>query len=135
VAFQSQHQSARLICPKDQGTMLHADAGGVWIDRCDCCGGIWFDSGELEKILSDKTAVKQVDVGSALTLRRFAIGPVGVRKCPRDGTVLTTMHHHDQKHIMIDRCANCFGIFLDAGELKDLAEFTLSERVRALLVG
>ena len=134
MAFTSQHQSARLTCPKDQGTMLHADARGVWVERCDCCGGIWLDCGELERLVKHKTAVKEVDAGSALSLKRFAIGAPGPRKCPRDGTVLTTMQHHEQKHIVIDRCSTCMGIFLDAGELKDIADFTLSERIRAILV-
>lgn len=133
MAFTSQNSHGRLTCPKDQGQMLHADAGGIWVERCDCCGGIWLDCGELDRLLRDKKVVQEVDTGSALTLRRFSLSAVGTRKCPRDGAVLTTLRHPEQGHIEIDRCPSCLGVFLDAGELKDLADFSLSERMRALI--
>jgi Zn-finger nucleic acid-binding protein len=31
---------------------------------------------------------------------------------------------------MIDLCRTCGGVLLDAGELKDLSEFTLAERLK-----
>lgn len=39
-------------CPKD-GTALQArQRGGVDIDYCPTCRGVWLDRGELEKIIS-----------------------------------------------------------------------------------
>lgn len=39
-------------CPKD-GTPLQArQRGGVDIDYCPTCRGVWLDRGELEKIIS-----------------------------------------------------------------------------------
>ena len=37
-----------------------------------------------------------------------------------------------QPHIQELACTVCGGVLLDAGELKDLSEFTLGERVKGL---
>jgi hypothetical protein len=43
-----------MSCPRCTGK-LHADAfDEVSIDRCDTCGGIWLDAGELEQIISQE---------------------------------------------------------------------------------
>ncbi len=104
--------------------------GEVTVDRCESCGGIWLDAGELDRLTVVKGAAQKLDTG-----RVFAQSGASsaVRNCPRDGSTLTSLAHHRQKHVIVDRCSTCMGIFLDAGELKDLSEFTLAERVRGLL--
>jgi hypothetical protein len=104
--------------------------GDITIDRCESCGGIWLDAGELDRLLAVKDAPQKVDTGRAFSSSQ---AQAAIRKCPRDGTLLTSLAHHQQKHVTIDRCSSCMGIFLDAGELKDLSEFTLAERMRTLL--
>lgn len=37
-------------CPKCNGELQARTRGEVEIDVCQACGGIWLDSGELEKI-------------------------------------------------------------------------------------
>jgi hypothetical protein len=37
-------------CPKDGHDMVEEDIGGVKIDRCSFCEGIFFDAGELEQL-------------------------------------------------------------------------------------
>jgi Zn-finger nucleic acid-binding protein len=38
-------------CPRcDGGTLTETKVDEVLIDRCDNCGGIWLDSGELEQL-------------------------------------------------------------------------------------
>jgi len=42
-------------CPRCDGK-LHADSyEEVEINRCDKCGGIWLDAGELEQIIKQET--------------------------------------------------------------------------------
>lgn len=36
-----------VVCPADGATMRADDLGGVIVDRCPACGGIWLDGGEL----------------------------------------------------------------------------------------
>ena len=49
----SQRESRILTCPKCDGTLAEISFGGVIIDRCNECGGVWLDTGELE-LLSQK---------------------------------------------------------------------------------
>jgi Zn-finger nucleic acid-binding protein len=48
-------------CPVDGETLVMADRGGVEIDYCPKCRGVWLDRGELDKII--ERAVGQ-DAGS-----------------------------------------------------------------------
>ena len=37
-------------CPKDGHDMVEQDLGGVKVDRCSFCEGIFFDAGEMEQL-------------------------------------------------------------------------------------
>ncbi|WP_213451093.1 TFIIB-type zinc ribbon-containing protein [Rhizomonospora bruguierae] len=39
-----------MICPKCRGDMRQYERGGVTVDQCTTCHGIFLDRGELEKI-------------------------------------------------------------------------------------
>ncbi len=41
-------QAAGRQCPLGHGALAEVRHGEVVIDRCDNCGGIWLDAGELE---------------------------------------------------------------------------------------
>ncbi len=43
-----------MICPKCGAKMSEADLSGIKVDKCPACGGIYFDSGELETLLQSK---------------------------------------------------------------------------------
>ncbi len=38
-------------CPVDNEVLVMADRGGVEIDYCPKCRGVWLDRGELDKII------------------------------------------------------------------------------------
>jgi len=40
-----------LNCPKCAVEMSKKHSMGVTIDKCESCGGIWLDKGEIEKIV------------------------------------------------------------------------------------
>ncbi len=40
-----------MLCPVDGETLVMADRGGVEIDYCPKCRGVWLDRGELDKII------------------------------------------------------------------------------------
>jgi Zn-finger nucleic acid-binding protein len=124
----------RLNCPKDGGPMEKIKAGGVILDRCVRCRAIWFDQSELDRVLATKNAVKKVDRpskhGRAGEPKVFAPGG---HSCPRDGSPLIEMSDLKQPHVVFLSCTVCGGALLDAGELTDLSEFTLRERLRGFL--
>lgn len=41
----------RMRCPVDNEMLVMADRGGVEIDYCPKCRGVWLDRGELDKII------------------------------------------------------------------------------------
>ena len=41
---------AVLQCPRCDGALQPAMVDDVQIDRCDKCGGVWLDAGELERL-------------------------------------------------------------------------------------
>jgi len=81
-------------------------------DMCEACGSLWLDAGEL-----DKMAFK-VD-GSIEYSSRDKVKDVSepVKKCPRcDDTALDKVSFIGSD-IVLDRCRNCGGFWLDGGEL------------------
>lgn len=43
-------QAAGRQCPLGHGALAEEARGSVVIDRCEKCGGIWLDAGELEEM-------------------------------------------------------------------------------------
>jgi Zn-finger nucleic acid-binding protein len=46
---------AGLLCPRDSQPLTAVIHRGIEVDVCGTCGGIWFDNGELQKILAQST--------------------------------------------------------------------------------
>jgi uncharacterized protein len=44
-------QETQMKCPIDGEMLVIADRGGVEIDYCPKCRGVWLDRGELDKII------------------------------------------------------------------------------------
>ncbi|MEU3273867.1 zf-TFIIB domain-containing protein [Saccharomonospora sp. NPDC006951] len=45
-----------VICPKCQNVMKTVDKGGIHLEQCDGCRGIFLDHGELEQIVRAENA-------------------------------------------------------------------------------
>jgi Zn-finger nucleic acid-binding protein len=80
-------------------------ADGVEIDRCPFCGGMWFDGGELEQLLAQPVPVEPL--GGATTRRCVAC--------------MTTLETGVFRGVPLEVCGTCLSIYLDDGELKELA--------------
>jgi uncharacterized protein len=90
---------------------------GVDLEICDKgCGGIWFDHREFQKF------DEQHESAPAEVLNLKPVQPVhrnqDSRPCPVcEGIILFKRFSSVKREVEIDECANCGGIFLDAGEL------------------
>ncbi len=124
-----------ISCPKDAEPMERITLGTVAIDRCPSCGGVWLDRGELDALR--RTMLKDEHRATLDALDDLGTKEPDARPqpllCPRDHTRMSTHRHHHQHHIEFDTCTKCGGMFFDAGELSDLTEFTLVERLKAML--
>lgn len=90
-------------------------------DMCEACGSLWLDTGELDKMAS------QVEGSIEYCSKDKVPGSSEPdKKCPRcDDTVLDPVSFIGSD-IVLDRCKNCGGFWLDGGEL-DLVNRELEE--------
>ncbi|MBT8484196.1 MAG: zf-TFIIB domain-containing protein [Phycisphaerales bacterium] len=121
-----------LHCPKCQAAMRTLKTDDAIVNRCEKCFGIWLDKGERLKVLKNKSAIAGLDMAATADDVEPAAttGPI---TCPRCGVEMKTIKDPAQRHIELEVCPECEGNFFDAGELTDLSEFTLSERIKSLL--
>lgn len=114
-------------CPICRGAMLRVNAGDMEVDRCAGCHGLWFDMLELERLPKLAPVIKSLDRKSHTASPK----PKRPRSllCPRDHSTLIEMVDARQPHIHYESCKLCGGVFLDTGELTDLSEYTLLERL------
>lgn len=122
---EDEHRNPPIDCPKCRAPMKHLRIGDVVVDRCYACAGLWLDALEKDKLTADRKAAaaadRPPDTRSNVTR--------GGLKCPRDKSDLIMMCDPAQPHVLFESCTVCGGVFLDAGELKDLSERTLRERL------
>ncbi len=124
--------SGAIRCPKCHADMEQVHVDGIEVDRCRSCQGLWFDAGEVEA-LSDKRAAAALDTGDAAIGEQHNLNRD--YPCPRCHGEMQRTVDERQPHITFETCIECHGAFLDAGELRDLAEFTPGEFLRSLLPG
>jgi Zn-finger nucleic acid-binding protein len=114
-------------CVKCNGALQKANIGGVEVDQCGKCSGIWFDIGELEKVLASQDVQDlkaAVDSGKAQDEQRAAC-PV----CGGAGKMVQVVSRNHDVHI--DTCSVCYGQWLDGGEFEKLQRKGLFENVSA----
>jgi Zn-finger nucleic acid-binding protein len=107
--------------------MAVVKVGGVEIDRCTSCGGMWFDAFESDAV-KGAGAAAAADTGSAS--KGKAKNEQGKIECPKCHTRTIRMVDREQPHIWFESCPVCYGRFFDAGEFRDVAEKGLSDLFR-----
>ena len=120
-------------CPKCRGAMSAEAVAGVRISRCENCQGIWLGALDCERLLAAADAeARGADTGG-VELGEWTDAIDDPIACPMDHSRMIRMVDLKQPHVRFERCTVCGGMFLDAGELRDLASFTLIERLRLAL--
>jgi Zn-finger nucleic acid-binding protein len=102
--------TAALRCPglACGGRMTSETRFGVTVDRCERCGGLWFDVEELDRWLGHAGARDVAPPESRVPSRG-----VGSRPCPLCDCVMNTAGWTD---LVLDRCGRCGGLFVEARE-------------------
>jgi uncharacterized protein len=121
-------------CPACGATMTEVTVANVKVDACEAgCGGLWFDRFELAKVerAGQSAGARLQEIQRSAPVRATDATP---RQCPRDPGVVLARHYSSVKRTtLVDECAKCGGVFLDAGELSAIeAEYpTEAERHKA----
>jgi uncharacterized protein len=116
-------------CPKCNAPMELVTFADVTVDRCTSCRGIWFDAHE-QKWLKEKKGSDIIDIGNAAVGKKM--DKITDYRCPRCQGTMIRMVDAGPHHIDYEACSRCFGIFLDAGEFRDLKDLTISEYLQGL---
>ncbi|HEY3448636.1 MAG TPA: zf-TFIIB domain-containing protein [Myxococcales bacterium] len=89
-----------LTCPGCKAEMTESTSGGLSVDVCPSCSGLWLDRDEFEKL------------GGELPKGGVCYG--GDRRCPRCDA---PMEIRPSKVAELDLCPHCKGMYLDKAEL------------------
>ena len=96
--------------------MRSVEIGGVFVDECRFCDGLWLDRDEPE-------ALSRTDILGKHLLEPMTFDdskkkmPEGERVCPRCESSLRVYVHNG---VNVDVCGKCRGMFLDRWELQEL---------------
>ena len=138
VAFAPQPVHARpeaLGCPVCPDAKLTGrNVGGLWLDECSRCRGLWAPGDVLEQIVTRirerRSATRPPDPWTEgrpepRTARRAAWQEsIAYRRCPECGALMARKNVGRRSGIIVDRCAD-HGTWLDANEMEDIAAFAL----------
>ncbi len=104
--------------------------GGVIVDHCDDCGGVWLDLGELDALTpapahapkvspAELRAAAQVppEASGTHTVREFEY-----RKCPICDALMHRRNFAGSSGVVVDECP-AHGVYLDPGELEAIQRF------------
>lgn len=108
------------ICPKCGRGLEQVICGGIEVDRCLSCKGIWFDSLEAEQLKAVKDS-ERLDVGDPETGSQLDRLSEDIC-CPRCEEQMFRMIDIDRYSIWYEKCPKCHGVWLDAGEFKKFKE-------------
>jgi Zn-finger nucleic acid-binding protein len=112
---------------------------GAQVDVCEQgCQGIWFDRGELA-MLDERNDGVGAALEAALRSKRKNDGRRAPLTCPKCSTAMHCHKHQRAKEVNVDECYKCGSFFLDAGELAEIRDRSMSDAevagYRSALVG
>ena len=106
-------------CPRCSNSLREVDLakfGGeyasVVMDLCPECGGVWLDKGELDQ--RDESVWTNAE---ALDFE-VVTGDGVPATCPKCSVTLTSIAPAELPGLVIDRCPDCLGFWLDSGEIE-----------------
>jgi len=114
-------------CIKCEGKLKLIRIDDLEVDQCDRCHGIWFDSGELSKMVGRKD-VDALRTGARPT-KEADEKRAGCPRCRGAGKLVQVASMTNDIHI--DACAVCGGEWLDGGELSIVRNEGFSRTVAA----
>ncbi len=107
-------------CPLDKNDMIVIEYQNIELDYCVECEGIWFDSGELDLLVSKlQEDASGISYGDLLTPQIASVSETK-RKCPVCGKKMDKAWIGNNPRVLIDSCPVGDGIWVDGGELHQI---------------
>lgn len=118
------HQYEKMHCPRCKTSEVFSSENyeSLTIDRCSKCKGVWLDEGELPHILDTKYEKFNPELVKETIQATFQGVPeqekMSVEKCPKCQAQMNAVNYAYSSGIIIDRCPNGHGAWLDHMELE-----------------
>lgn len=110
-------------CPRTRQELRSVTINGIEINLSTGCGGVWFDSFELEKFDEIHEEAGTLLIEHMNNFHVSLLDTSARLKCPKDTDVVMMRRYYSSKQqIEIDECPQCGGIWLDAEELAGIRE-------------
>ncbi len=110
--------SNRLPCAKCVGSLESYSTSGTVIERCPSCLGLFFERGELVRLLTDANleSVRGEDARRGGAIPHAAADSMTAR-CPRCRVPMGRLEAGTGEGFAYDLCPSCNSLWLDHGEL------------------
>jgi len=135
VAFQPQPvpgEGQELPCPDCDALMPPHQVGGVGVNECRGCNGLWVPGDAFDLLLSraiearsQVDPARQISAAPRVTGANPASQGVRYRKCPECMGFMQRRNYRKSSGVIIDIC-HTHGTWLDPDELEQIAGFVLS---------
>jgi len=119
-------QGARsaLTCPGCQAPLVATAVGGVSLDQCHACGGVWVGQHNFEQIAADRAERGEVlgalpGEGPRVPVQ---LGAVRYRPCPQCAKLMNRTNYGRISGVVLDVCKD-HGLWFDRNELRQVLEF------------
>ena len=113
-------------CPRCHGELKTIQYEGVEIETCPGCGGEWLDKNELSAIVQkeeEKFSDNLRESLDAINKNIFTVDESLDNKlmCPKcDGVELNRFNYASSTGVVLDKCPECGGIWLDKDEIESV---------------
>jgi uncharacterized protein len=109
-------------CPVDKNDMMVVEHRQIELDYCLRCAGVWFDSGELDLLVSRLFSEGLQMSHHDLLSPQPAVVKEARRKCPVCGKKMDKVWLGKELRVLIDSCPIGDGLWFDGGELHDVLQ-------------
>jgi Zn-finger nucleic acid-binding protein len=121
-----------MICPRCKTDLKNVSLQDVEVDICGSCEGVWFDHGELAKIIKGgEEGVGATELAKSWEGEAIKDEHPGEKElaCPRCSGLLRRYNYSYSSNVVIDGCEEkrC-GVWIDDGELKRIAQYLCDYR-------
>jgi Zn-finger nucleic acid-binding protein len=118
-------------CPKCGSALEKIKIKEIELEKCTVCHGLWFDEGELKKITELQLSENEKEeLGWSISETKVNVSPKkeGSHLCPKCNNPLREINYLYESPVKIDVCEVCNGIWLDFGELGEIAAYMAKKK-------
>lgn len=121
-----------VVCPKCDVALILLEFGGVEVDYCPRCEGLWLDTGEIEHLLQEHGGAEVNPIRDFLDQKGRSESGRQPYLCPRCDRPMREISGRaaDGTELILDRCPRGDGLWFDKGELLMLLQ-TLPPEMKA----